>query len=70
MFLLRALSMYLFAVCDLFNIPIVFRFDGFKFYFHPFLERISTKKNISAKWNAQGVDLKQWNGKCISVKFQ
>ena len=42
--------MYLFALCDLFYISIVFRFDGFKF--HPFLERISTK------WNAQGGDLR------------
>ena len=49
--------MYLFALCDLFYISIVFRFDGFKF--HPFLERISTKQNVSTKWNAQGAE---WNG--------
>ena len=40
---------------------IVLRFDGFGF--HPFLEKISTM------FNAQGVDLKQWNGKCISIRF-
>ena len=61
MFLLWPLSMYLFALCEAFYISIVFRFDGFRL--HPFLERISTK------WNAQGADLKQWNGKCISIKF-
>ena len=47
------------------------RFDIFKF--HSFLERISTKQNIFInifiKWNAQGADLKQWNEKCISIKF-
>ena len=48
-FLLWSLSMYLFALCELY-ILIFFRFDGFKF--HSFLERISTK------WNAQGADLK------------
>ena len=37
LFLLRTLSMYWFALCDLFYILIVFRFDGFKF--HPFLEK-------------------------------
>ena len=63
-FLLWSLSMYLFALCKLFCISIVFRLDGFRF--HPFLERISTKYNISTEWNAQGADLKQWNGKCIS----
>ena len=60
-FLLWSLSKYLFALCELFYISIVFRFDGLKF--HPFLER------ISAKWNGQWVDLKQCNGKCISIKF-
>ena len=67
-FLLQTLSMYLFALCDLFYILIVFRFYGFKFY--PFLERISTTYNISTKWNAEGADLKQCNEKCISIKFQ
>ena len=37
--LLWNLIMYLFVLCDLFYISIVYRFDGFKF--HP--ERISTK---------------------------
>ena len=53
---------------ELFYISIVFRFADFTF--HPFLERISTKYNISTKWNAQGPNLKQWNEKCISKKFQ
>ena len=48
-FLLRSLSKYLFALCELFYISIVFRFDGFKF--HEYLETISTKSN------AQGLDL-------------
>ena len=56
-FLLWCLSMYLFALYKLFYISIVFRFDGFRF--HPFLDRISTKYNISTKWNTQ-------REKCIS----
>ena len=60
-YILWSLSMYLFALCELFYISIVFRFDGFRF--HPFLERISTKCNV------QEADLKQWNGKCVSIKF-
>ena len=47
--------MYLFALCDLFFVSIVFKFDCFKF--HPFLERVLTKKNLSMKCNAQGFDL-------------
>ena len=47
----------MFALCELFYTLIVFRFDGFRF--HPFLERISTKYNISTKCNAQRADLKQ-----------
>ena len=62
-FLFPSLGIYLFALCDLFYISIVFRFNGVKF--HPFLERISTK------WmHFQGADWKQWNKKCISLKFQ
>ena len=34
-----------------------------------FIERIYTKWNITTKWNAQGADLKQWNGNVISIKF-
>ena len=67
LFLLWSLSNYLFVLCEPFYISIVFRFDGFKF--SSFLERISTKWNISTKSNAQGTDLKQWNGKWISIKF-
>ena len=67
LFLLWSLSKYLFVLCEPFYISIVFTFDGFKF--HSFLERISTKWNISTKSNAQGTDLKQWNGKWISIKF-
>ena len=67
LFLLWSLSNYLFVLCEPFYISIVFRFDGFKF--NSFLERISTKWNISRKSNAQGTDLKQWNGKWISIKF-
>ena len=60
--------MYLFALCDPFYVSIVFTFDCFKF--HPFLDSTFSKYNISTKWNAQGADLKQWKGKCISIKFQ
>ena len=66
-FLLRSLSKHWFALYELFYISIVFRFDGFRFYL--FLERIPTKWNISTKWNAQGADLNQWNGKWTSIKF-
>ena len=51
----------MFAPCELFYISVIFRFVGFRF--HPFSERIFTK------WNVQGVDLKQPNGKSISIKF-
>ena len=57
----------LLCVMNFFYISIVFRFDGFRF--HLFLEIISTKKNVSTKWNAQEVDLEQWNAKCISIQF-
>ena len=55
------LSMYLFALSELYYISIIFTFDGFRF--HPFLKR------ISMEWNEQGADLKQQNGKYISIKF-
>ena len=61
-FLLWCLSMYLFALYKLFYISIVFRFDGFRF--HPFLDRISTKYNISTKWNTQRekwISFLRWN---------
>ena len=57
----RTLSVYLFALCDLFHISIVFRFDGFKFCL--FLKRIFTMLNISAKWNPQGVWFKKMKWK-------
>ena len=66
-FLFWTLSMYLLALCDLFYISIVFIIDGLNF--HPFVEKISKKQNISTKWNAHGADLKQRNRKFISIKF-
>ena len=60
-FLMWLLSMYLFALSELYYISVIFRFDGFRF--HPFLKR------ISMEWNEQGADLKQQNGKYISIKF-
>ena len=47
-FLLWSLSMYLFALCELFYISIVFRFDGFRF--HPFLERITGSRFKTIEW--------------------
>ena len=63
----KFLSMHLFGLRELFYTSIVFRSDCFRS--HPFLERISTKQNISMMWNAQGADLKQLNGKGITIKF-
>ena len=55
------MSMYLFALCKLFYISIVFRNGGFRF--HLFLEVYFHEVECT------GADLKQWNGKCISIKF-
>ena len=53
--------MYLFALCDLFYISIVFRFDGFIFTkdFH------EVEYSCEVECTTQGSDIKQWNGKCI-----
>ena len=57
-FLLWSLSMYLFSLCELFYISIVFRFSGF----------IHFQKGFPRGGMLRGSDLKR-NGKCISIKF-
>ena len=71
-FLLFSLSMQ--RTCELSKLCVNF------FIFQQFLDLMVSsfihlqkgfpkKQNITTKWNAQGADLKQWNGKCISIIF-
>ena len=65
-FLLWTLSMYFSALCELFYISVIFRFDGFKFY--PFLKIFPRSRIFPRSVIHKKADLKQWNGKCISRK--